>query len=62
MEAVVAEELKSSGGREPMHRYALRVPESLWHRIDEMHWTQRKSINRILVDAIRRGLGEKHDA
>ena len=44
---------------EAVHRFPLRVPGALWRQIDEMHWTQRRSINQLLVEAIRKGLKEK---
>lgn len=35
-----------------LHRYGIRVPESLWRKIVEEHWRSRKSINQVIVDLL----------
>ena len=39
---------------EAKHRYGLIVEASLWGKIVEAHWKQRKSINQIITEALEK--------
>ena len=36
------------------HRYGLMLEASLWERIVDAHWKQRKSINRLIIEALEK--------